>query len=281
LNGHPAVALSIRARLTLWYTLVTLSVLVLNAALLSAVHSRMGLGRIDRELDGNITTVATGIRYELDHGLNVREAVEDTLAELELPGTGTAVIDGNGTVVGSHASAVPSLSAAVLAASTSRPVSLGTANGDVRVRSFEEVHRRHFYRVVVWTSLTPFAAERSTLLRTLWLAFPFAAVLAAAGGWILGWRALKPLSEMAHQANTIDEHRLDAGVQQPARQARRRTAGTAPLHGRRIAPTQDAAVSHPNGRAGDARATRKDSRRIPGIAHDHCRADAAIDQDRR
>jgi signal transduction histidine kinase len=35
-------------------------------------------------------------------------------------------------------------------------------------------------------------------------------VLAAAGGWILGWRALKPLSNMAQQANTIDARRIDA-----------------------------------------------------------------------
>jgi heavy metal sensor kinase len=204
------VALSIRARLTLWYTLVTLGVLVLNAALLSAVHSRMGLGRVDQELAGNLTTVATGIRYELDHGLNVPEAVEDTLAELELPGAGIAVLDANRTVVGSRASGVPTPPSSILGDSTSRPVSFRTANVDVRLRAFEETYREQFYRVVVWTSLAPFAAERRTVMRTLWLAFPFAVLLAAAGGWILGWRALEPLSQMAHQANTIDEHRLDA-----------------------------------------------------------------------
>lgn len=210
MTEYPAVALSIRARLTLWYTMVTLAVLVLNAALLSAVHWRMGLRRIDRELEGNITTVATGIRYELDHGLTVAGAVSDTLEELELPGTGIAVLDTNGGVVGSHTSGVSALPASVLAAPAGPPASHSTANGDVRLRSFEETYRDQYFRVVVWTSLVPFGGERSTLLRTLWLAFPVAVALAAAGGWILGWRALKPLSNMAQQANTIDARRIDA-----------------------------------------------------------------------
>ena len=44
--------LSLRARLTLWYTLALLVVLGLFAADVLWVQSRIGLRRVDRELDG-------------------------------------------------------------------------------------------------------------------------------------------------------------------------------------------------------------------------------------
>src|SRR6185436_3596386 len=68
---------------------------------------------------------------------------------------------------------------------------------------------------VVWTSLAPFSAERATVMRTLWLAMPVGLLLAAVGGWLIGWRLLSPLSSMVRQANAIDDRRLDARLSVP------------------------------------------------------------------
>ena len=62
---------------------------------------------------------------------------------------------------------------------------------------------------VVWTSLAPFDAERATVKRTLAVALPAGLLLATVGGWVVGWRALAPLSSMARQANAIDGRVLD------------------------------------------------------------------------
>jgi two-component system, OmpR family, sensor kinase len=68
---------------------------------------------------------------------------------------------------------------------------------------------------VVWTSLAPFSADRATVMRTLWLAMPVGLLLAAVGGWLIGWRLLSPLSSMVRQANAIDDRRLDARLTVP------------------------------------------------------------------
>ena len=60
------MTLTIRARLTIWYSLVTLLTLVAAALVLSAVHRRLGLNRIDLSLDDNLVTVRIGIDHELD-----------------------------------------------------------------------------------------------------------------------------------------------------------------------------------------------------------------------
>jgi signal transduction histidine kinase len=70
-------------------------------------------------------------------------------------------------------------------------------------------------RLVVWSSLMPFEAERATLMRTLWVAMPVGLLLAVAGGWVIGWRLLSPLSDMARQANAIDDRRLDGRLVVP------------------------------------------------------------------
>ena len=92
------MTLTIRARLTIWYSLVTLLTLVAAALVLSAVHRRLGLNRIDRGLDDNLVTVRIGIDHELDEGLDLRHAVGDALSELELPGTGVAILDAQGAL---------------------------------------------------------------------------------------------------------------------------------------------------------------------------------------
>jgi len=45
--------------------------------------------------------------------------------------------------------------------------------------------------------------------RTLAVALPAGLLLATVGGWVVGWRALAPLSSMARQANAIDGRVLD------------------------------------------------------------------------
>ena len=120
------MTLTIRARLTIWYSLVTLLTLVAAALVLSAVHRRLGLNRIDRGLDDNLVTVRIGIDHELDEGLDLRHAVSDALSELELPGTGVAILDAQGALVGARSSGVVTLPESTLrlasAAAQSVPV---------------------------------------------------------------------------------------------------------------------------------------------------------------
>lgn len=210
------MTLTIRARLTIWYSLVTLLTLVAAALVLSAVHRRLGLNRIDRGLDDNLVTVRIGIDHELDEGLDLRHAVSDALSELELPGTGVAILDAQGALVAARGSGVVTLPESTLRLASTAAHSVPVDGGAVRIRATDHERDASRLRVVVWSSLAPFDAERATVKRTLWVAMPVGLLLAAVGGWVIGWRLLAPLAGMARQANAIDDRRLDGRLVVPA-----------------------------------------------------------------
>ncbi|MEO7270370.1 MAG: ATP-binding protein [Vicinamibacterales bacterium] len=204
------MATTIRARLTLWYSLVLFVTLAATAVALVALHARLGLNRIDRELADTLVTVSHGLDHELDEGLDLPHAVADALTELEVPGTGVAILDPAGAIVGARASAVALLLDAQIRQMAAGPGPQTLNDGGVRARAAP--HQRGGYTMtqVVWTSLAPFDAERATVRRTLFLAMPAGLLLAALGGWAVCWRALAPLSAMARQANAIDDRALAA-----------------------------------------------------------------------
>jgi heavy metal sensor kinase len=210
------VALTVRARLTIWYSLVTLLTLLAAALVLSAVHRRLSLNRIDRGLEGNLVTARIGIDHELDEGLDPPHAADDALSELELPGSGVAILDAQGKLLGARASGVVTLPETMLRQARFESVSIAVDGGAVRIRAIDHERRGYRLRLVVWSPLAPFDAERATLMRTLWLAMPVGLLFAAVGGWVIGWRLLAPLSGMARQANAIDDRRLDARLSVPA-----------------------------------------------------------------
>jgi heavy metal sensor kinase len=210
------VTLTIRARLTIWYSLVTLLTLVAAALVLSAVHRRLGLNRIDLGLEDNLVTVRIGIDHELDEGLDLRHAVSDALSELELPGTGVAILDARGALVGARSSGVVTLPESTLRLASAAAQSVPVDGGAVRIRATDHERDASRLRVVVWSSLAPFDAERATVKRTLWVAMPVGLLLAAVGGWVIGWRLLAPLAGMARQANAIDDRHLDGRLVVPA-----------------------------------------------------------------
>ena len=209
------MTLAIRTRLTLWYSLVMLATLAASGTVLSVVHMRVGLNRVDRGLDGNLVTARIGIDHELDEGLDMRQGTADSLSELELPGSGVAFLDAQGVVLGTRASGVATPAAATRRQAGETPVSIVVDGQAVRIRAAVHARRGYAVRVVVWTSLAPFYAERATVMRTLWQSMPVGLLLAAVGGWVIGWRVLAPLSRMVRQANAIDDRRLDARLTVP------------------------------------------------------------------
>lgn len=210
------MTLSIRERVALWYGVVMLIVLVVIGLAVSVVHERLGLVRLDATLTGDITALAGVVGNELDEGLDLRAAALDALGELELPGSGVAVLTRRREVLATRVSGAPVVPAEMLFQANDEPVSTAVASGsEIRLRGMDRTHKDHAFRVVAWTPLEPFDAERATVLNTIGLCIPIALVVAASGGWLLGWRALRPLSAMAAQADRIDHRRLDERLPVP------------------------------------------------------------------
>jgi len=209
------VALSIRARLTAWYTAVVLIVLAVVAITLSIVHARLGMSRIDELLAGDLTSATGVFRNEIAERLAVPAAAEDALSELEIPGTGISIVGRGGSVFASSLSGAPDLKEQAATIPTDLPVTIQTAAGPVRARAIDVSVSGETCRVVAWTSLKPFARERATVGYTLAIAISVALLVAATGGWLFGRQALWPLAQMARQADSIDIRRLDERLHIP------------------------------------------------------------------
>jgi signal transduction histidine kinase len=220
-----AVTLSLRARLTLWYGVVQLAVLLIGGVAVVWLHQRLTLARVDAKLRDDAATVAALVRAELDEAgpesadgeeTNPAESAREALVDLELPGAGVAVVSGTGAVLASRAFGVRALAAAELTeAATSRTG--GMSRGSLRVHHEAQRARTRRFGIVTWSSLDDYRREHATLLQALWFGVPLALLVASVGGWIVGHRGLHPLSEMARQAEAITADQPDARLQQPMR----------------------------------------------------------------
>ncbi len=207
--------LSIRARLAVWYVAVMLVVLSVLAVAVSVVHQRLVLEGIDEHLQGDIVALAGVVANELDEGLDLQAAALDALNELELLGSGIAVVSPEGEILATRLSGAPALPMSTILAAGSPVVSTPPGGTPVRLVSSDRAHRSHRFRVVAWTLLAPSETERATVQNTIRAIIPVALLVAATGGWLLGWRALRPLSAMAAQADRIDHRRLDERLPVP------------------------------------------------------------------
>lgn len=202
------MTLSIRARLTVWSSIVTVCVLTAAAAALSQLHEYQLMHRLDESLGGDVQTAAAVMRNELDEGLPLDEAATDALTELQIAGTGLAFLDAAGRSLGLSHAGIDTLAPEVLSAAGATPRTVGRVDARARLLGTRVEYRGHAYRVVAWKSLQPLEADRGAVRRAMALGIPLALLLAAGGGWLLGWRALRPLSEMARQADRMSHRRL-------------------------------------------------------------------------
>src|SRR4051812_49301855 len=99
--------LAIRSRVALWYGVMVVAVLLVVALAISLVYERMGLQRVDGEIHAAARTLDGVIVNELAEEETLPLAAEGALTELDLPGTGVAIIGPNGAVLAMRASDVP------------------------------------------------------------------------------------------------------------------------------------------------------------------------------
>src|SRR5215210_9120451 len=127
--------LSIRARLTLWYSALLFAVLAGAAFAVLSLHVRLELTRVDEELVAAAHTVNGVLRNEFSERLTPLEAVRDMLDELDLPLTGVAVVGTGRTVLGSRMPGVLNIAPDVILAATETPAFAGPPDRQIRIRT--------------------------------------------------------------------------------------------------------------------------------------------------
>jgi signal transduction histidine kinase len=200
--------LSIRARLALWYGVVMFVVLAVLTLAVSIVHQRLVLEGVDDHLERDMISVASVMADDLDQGEGLQASAVDALGELELQGSGVAVLSPHRELLAMRVSGAPMLPTQAIAAA-GQPVSAMLGEERVRLLAVDRSHRSHDFRVVAWALLAPFESKREIVQNTMGTIIPVALLVAATGAWLLGWRALRPLAVMAAQADRIDHRRLE------------------------------------------------------------------------
>jgi heavy metal sensor kinase len=183
---------------------VLLLVLVVAGLAVVTVHRRLGQARVDEELASAFETVRGVIHNEIDERLTLPQAAEDMLEELNLPGVGVAVISTSGEILASTASRPPRLSDAAIKAARQAPDFAGDGAERMRRQALPDHHRDYSYTLAVWTSMQGLARESATLQQAIWIGVPIALILAGLGGSAIARHSLRPLADMATQADSID-----------------------------------------------------------------------------
>ena len=198
------MTLSIRARLTLWYSSIVVLVLVTAAVVGSFAQSRLAVQRLDEDLGRTMATLEGVMRTEFSEGLSLEDAAHEASTEVVAPDRTLALVRTDGSIL--QVWGVPMDRGSLPAVGSGAPAAtVSSRAGEVRVLRRLVEHGAHRYVAMVIATLTPLRSRQAEMVRALVLGVLIALIAAALGGWIIGRQTLKPLARMADQARRIDE----------------------------------------------------------------------------
>src|SRR5258708_17747312 len=217
IRESPAMLNSVRIRLTLWYSAVLASVLVLLAVVTYFIVQRDAISRTDaavvEQADSFLKTVDAEVR-DPSGPENLQDSISAAITEHRFRDTLFIVVDDARKVLGS------SDERAALDrdddASRSLPESVQRISSDTRtlqtVRLGHHKFRSYIRKftverkdcsLIVLQSLHPQEEFLETLTNTIALVIPLTVILASSGGYFLARRSLAPVAAMGLQAGRI------------------------------------------------------------------------------
>lgn len=201
------MSLTIRTRLTLWYTAVLTLTLAVAAVSFYLAQWSARSRALDAELERIKTLVVRKLSMELSEDAPLTEAAGDALEDVSVPGLPTAVWDSRGELIAGHWE---------LPARPSDPRStVDTPAGPFRVVAELPAGTRDSFTVAVAAPLAPVQRELAGLRRALLTGALLALLLAAGGGSWIARAALVPVGALARQAAAIDDRTPGARLVAP------------------------------------------------------------------
>jgi signal transduction histidine kinase len=201
--------LSLRTRLTLWYTLALVVAVCLFGADVLWGQGRLGVRRLDRELDGVTGTVANIVRGELKERVSLASAAEEASEAVAGTGSAVVVLDEGGTPLAASWSGLD-LRGPLPSAQTGALVwTAETAQGAWRVHAQPLSADHTSFVLLVARPLADVRREQHEVLEAMEVAIPIVLLLAGGGGFWLASVGLRPITEMAHRAARIAPTGMD------------------------------------------------------------------------
>ena len=208
--------LSVRARLTLWYSAALAVLLIAFAAASHAVLGRTLLRRVDHFLDEGLSAFSAELAVEVREMGSPIAAITAALADIRFRDMRIVVLDTAGAFVatGQHDGVSPApahrLDMRVLSASVrpfhwnDRPAfTLGTGESGYRVHVMPDSAQGVHIRVAGAYPLRDISATMLDVGRAYLVAIPLFVALAALGGFFLARRSLAPVAAMGSRAAEI------------------------------------------------------------------------------
>lgn len=208
------MSLSIRARLTAWYSAIVIIVLAVAAVVGALVQSQLSADRLDDDLARTMATLQGVMRTEFGEGLNLHDAATEASEEVVAPDRSMAVCSSTGDLIVAWGLPIERAIFPCGVSSNTLPsyvtmdvyrVLAQNVDGDVGSR----------YRAVVVASMVGLNQEHVEMVRAMAVGLVIALAVAGVGGWFIGRHTLRPLRHMADQASRINEQvpsdRLDVG----------------------------------------------------------------------
>ena len=192
--------MTVRTRLTLWYAATLTAVLFGYAVALVALQRERSFAALDAQLAEDKEVAEQLLERTASGRITIRLSQHGEDPPL---GFSLVVQDPAGDVLFASTGAV----------SATSPTWTGTrtlGSGDAAVRLFSDPEKIDGSRVVLHVSRAE-APLRAHLAELTWLSFgllPVGVLFAAAGGWLLARKALRPVAQMADQAGRISADRL-------------------------------------------------------------------------
>jgi heavy metal sensor kinase len=198
------VALSLRTRLTVWYSALLLFAIVLFSATVLWLDWRLLVKQSDESLEAVTTTAINVVRAELIEGATLAEATHEMESVVRHPDYVVTVLDQTGTPMRQMPVSLPvprGPAAEPPVASTRTIVGSDGRSWRLTLKTAESSGQR--FTVAIAAPMTEIAEHWRALVDACALGIPFVLAFAAAGGWMLGRRGLRPLAEMAAQSREI------------------------------------------------------------------------------
>jgi signal transduction histidine kinase len=201
--------LSLRTRLTVWYSIALLATLTIFATVVIWQQGRIGLRRVDRELEESVGTLWNVFSDELAETSDPRAAAIEALHTLAMPGHPAAILDELGNALAADWNG---LSADVASPGVRHGRGIWTAEsarGAWRVIAAPKSTGSHSFLLLVGSPLADVHRERREAQQAMWIGIPIALVLAGAGGLWLATVGLRPITDMAQRASQLAPSGLD------------------------------------------------------------------------
>ena len=208
--------LSLRTRLTVWYSVLLVLALAVFSAAVLWLHWRLLLEQFDDSLQSISSTANNVLEEELAELKDLDLAAVEMAAVIHSPDDVVVVLDESGTPIHPPVRSMPVPSEVRHPGFKRGTWTLSSPRGPWRVTARSGQAKGSRYFVAVGAPLDEAIGQWRTLLQACLIGIPLALLFAIGGGLWLGRHGLRPLTSMAAEAQAITAKTLDRRLTVPS-----------------------------------------------------------------